>query len=106
MENVKTTLTEVKESTRQLLGKRMELSGGQWILVGAVLFMAGMTIGMLIAPVTRGIQVSLLSNNGNNSGSNNGNNSNGNQATLVNEDKEEDKNKKDSSKKKTTEKER
>ena len=94
MENVKTTLTEVKESIRQLLSKRVELGGGQWILVGAVLFMAGMTIGMLIAPVTRGIQVSLLSNNGNNSGSNNGNNSNGNQATLVNDDEKENKNKK------------
>lgn len=100
MENVKAKLTEVKESTRQFLGKRLEFSGGEWILVGAVLFMAGMMTGMLIAPITRGIQVSLFSNNGNNSGSNNGNNSNGNQATLVNEDKEEDKNKKDNSKKK------
>lgn len=102
MENVKSTLNEVRESTRRLLGKRLELSGGQWILVGAVLFMAGMTIGMLIAPVTRGIQVSLLSNNGNNSGSNNGNNSNGNQATLVGDDKEE--NKKDSRKRKDSKK--
>lgn len=104
MENVKTKLTEVKESTGKLLSKRLELSGGEWILVGAVLFMAGMTIGTLIAPITRGIQISLLSNNGNNSGSNNGNNSNGNQATLVGEDKEEDKNKKDSGKKKNSRK--
>ena len=94
MENVKATLTEVKESTRRLFGKKVELSGGQWILVGAVLFMAGMMIGMLIAPITRGIQVSLFSNNGNNSGSNNGNNSNGNQATLVGEGEKDDKNKK------------
>ena len=94
MENVKTTLNEVKESTRQLLGKRVELSGSQWILVGLFLFMAGMVIGMVIVPITRGIQVSLFSNNGNNSGSNNGNNSNGNQATVVSDDKKDDKNKK------------
>ena len=100
MKNVKATLTEVKESTRQLLSKRVELNGGQWILVGAVLFMAGMTIGMLIAPITRGVQVSLFANNGNYSGNNNGNNGTGNQAAIVDRDGEGVKNKKDSKNKK------
>lgn len=100
MENVKATLTEVKESTRQLLGKRVELYGGHWVLVGAVLFMAGIIIGMLIAPITRGIQISLFANNGNNSGNNNGNNGTGNRVTFADGDEKDDKNKEDSKNKK------
>lgn len=91
MGNVKATLTELKESTIQLLSKRVELNGGQWVLVGAVLFMAGMTIGMLIAPITRGVQVSLFANNGNNSGNNNGNNGTGNRTTFADGDEKEGK---------------
>ena len=68
------TTTELKEKTTDLLSGEVTFTKLDFCLVGAIAFFAGILIGMLIAPFTRGIQLSVFSHNGNGSGNHNGNN--------------------------------
>ena len=65
---------EVKEKVTECLQGDVKLTKLDFVLLAAVLVLAGMCIGLLTAPFTHGI--SLFSGNG----CNNGNNNNGNRA--------------------------
>lgn len=80
-------VTELKERAVELKGKTAEfirgdvtLTGLDFFLIGAICLLAGICIGFLTAPLTRGIELAIGSNNGNNNtgngchnGSENGN---------------------------------
>ena len=68
------TTTELKEKTTDLMEGKITLSKLDFCLITAIGLFAGILIGMLLAPVTRGIHLSVLSHNGNNSANDNGNN--------------------------------
>lgn len=65
------TTTEVKQKAVDLTKGELTLTRVDFILIGAILLLAGICIGLLTAPFTHGI--SLFSNNGNNNGNNCGN---------------------------------
>lgn len=72
---------EVKERATDLMRGDITLTGLDFFLIGAVCLLAGLCIGLLAAPWTRGIGIEIGSNNGNNNtgngchnGSENGNN--------------------------------
>ena len=68
------TTTELKEKTTDFVGEKITLSKFDFCLITAIALLAGICIGMLLAPITKGIHVSLFSHNGNGSGNDNGNN--------------------------------
>lgn len=68
------TTAELKEKTTGLISEEVTLTTLNFCLISAVALFAGILIGMLIAPVTRGIHLSFFSHNGNGSGNHNGNN--------------------------------
>ena len=68
------TTTELKEKATDFVGEKMTLNKLDFCLITAIALFAGILIGMLLAPVTKGIHVSLFSHNGNGSGNDNGNN--------------------------------
>ena len=68
------TTTELKEKATDFIGEKMTLNKFDFCLITAIALFAGILIGMLLAPVTKGIHVSLFSHNGNGSGNDNGNN--------------------------------
>lgn len=65
------TITKVRQKAVELTRGELTLTGLDFILICAVLLLAGICIGLLTAPFTHGI--SLFSHNGNNNGNNNGN---------------------------------
>ena len=65
------TTTEVKQKAADLTRGELTLTRMDFILIGAILLLAGICIGLLTAPFTHGI--SLFSNNGNNNGNKCGN---------------------------------
>ena len=66
--------TELKEKTTDLISEKITLTTVNFCLISAIALFAGILIGMLIAPVTKGIHLSIFSHNGNGSGNDNGNN--------------------------------
>ncbi|MDE7232451.1 MAG: hypothetical protein K2N37_05195 [Lachnospiraceae bacterium] len=66
--------TELKEMTGDFMGDEITFTRLDFCLLGAVLFLAGVCIGLLTAPFTHGI--SIGSHNGCNNGNNNGHNEN------------------------------
>ena len=68
------TTTELKEKTTDLISEKITLTTVNFCLISAIALFAGILIGMLIAPVTKGIHLSIFSHNGNGSGNHNGNN--------------------------------
>lgn len=69
-------MTELKERTTQLMEENVTLNKLDFILLGAVMLLAGICLGLLAAPLTHGI--TLGSHNGCNNGNNNGNDSGNN----------------------------
>ena len=67
-------ITKLREKTTDLISGEITLTVLDFCLIGLICLFAGIAIGMLISPITRGIQLSLFSNNGNDSANNNGNN--------------------------------
>ena len=59
-------VTELKEKTADLINGEITLTVLDFCLIGVIMLLAGICIGLLIAPFTHGI--SICSNNGNNSG--------------------------------------
>ncbi len=78
------TTTELKERTAKLKEMTDDFMRGEltltkldFCLIGAVCFLAGICIGMLVAPLTQGIHIlSHNTNNGSGNASKNGNNHN------------------------------
>lgn len=60
------TTTEVKQKAVDLTKGELTLTRMDFILIGAILLLAGICIGLLTAPFTH--EISLFSNNGNNCG--------------------------------------
>ncbi|MDD6811442.1 MAG: hypothetical protein PUD93_06220 [Lachnospiraceae bacterium] len=81
MENLRTTWNEVKETTTTFFKREFVTTGKECFLAGICLVLFGTVIGLVCAPLTRGINITLWSHNGNN----NGNNQNGSTS-----DKQED----------------
>lgn len=68
-------LTEWKEKALDTIKGDLTLTKLDFCLIGAICFLAGVCIGMIVAPLTRGITVlSHNTNNGSGNGSKNGNN--------------------------------
>ena len=63
--------TQLKEKTTELMRGELTLTKLDFCLIGLICLFAGIVIGMLLSPITRGFDISLFSNNGN---ENNGNN--------------------------------
>ena len=68
------TTSEFREKATGLMEEKVTFTKLDCYLIGLICLFAGIVIGMLISPITRGIRVSLFSNNGNDSANNNGNN--------------------------------
>lgn len=66
-------MTELKERTTQLMEENVTLSKLNFVLLGAVLLLAGICLGLLAAPLTHGVTIG--SHNGCNNGNNDGNKS-------------------------------
>ena len=78
-------LTEWKEKALDTINGDLTLKKLDFFLIGAICLLAGICIGFLTAPLTRGIRIAIGSNNGSNntgngchSGSENGNSENHN----------------------------
>ena len=71
---LKERATELKEVTVDFMRDEVTFTKLDFCLLGAVLFLAGICIGLLTAPLTHGI--SIGSHNGCNNGNNNGHNEN------------------------------
>ena len=71
---LKERAAELKEMTGDYMRDEITFAKLDFCLLGAVLFLAGICIGLLTAPLTHGI--SIGSHNGCNNGNNNGHNEN------------------------------
>ncbi|MCM1154280.1 MAG: hypothetical protein NC314_11875 [Roseburia sp.] len=70
---VKRVMAEIKENAVKMFQGEITLEKKVGWLIGAVLLLTGIAIGLINAPLTHGINISIASNNGNGSGCNNGN---------------------------------
>ena len=83
LETVKKTWTGVKETSVDMLRSEYLVTGKECFLAGICLVLIGMVIGLLCAPYTHGVNVTLGSHNGCNNGNNSANNSNGDTEKLA-----------------------
>lgn len=71
---LKERTAELKEMTSDFMKDEIAFTKLDFCLLGAVLFLAGICIGLLTAPITQGIHIlSHNTNNGSGNGSNTGN---------------------------------
>lgn len=66
-------LAQIKKSAERMFQGEITLDKKDGWLIGAILLLTGVAIGLINAPLTHGINISIASNNGNGSGCNNGN---------------------------------
>lgn len=74
---LKKTLSEVKTSSEKLFQGEITIGKKECWLIGLVLVLSGITIGLLKAPLTHGVSISIGSNNGNHNGNNSANGNDG-----------------------------
>jgi len=74
---LKKTLSEVRKSSEKLFQGEITLSKRDCWLIGTVLVLSGITIGLLKAPLTHGINITIGSHNGCNNGNNSANGNDG-----------------------------
>lgn len=74
---IKKAWAEIKKSSVQLFQGEITISKRECWMIGTILVLAGIALGLINAPLTHGVNVSIGSNNGNDNGNGNGNN-NGN----------------------------
>ncbi len=74
MNKLQTTVTRLKESSKDWFTGELTLTKRECWLIGAVLVLSGILVGILLSPAKNGFSWSLCSNNGNNNGNNSGNN--------------------------------
>ncbi|MCM1087428.1 MAG: hypothetical protein NC419_04680 [Muribaculaceae bacterium] len=72
---VKGIWKEIKQASVKLFEGEVTISKRECWLIGAVLLLAGIALGFIHAPLTHGVNISLMSNNGNDNGHNVGNGS-------------------------------
>lgn len=70
MENLKETWNKVKETSTDFLESEFFITGKECFLAGICLVLLGTVIGLVCAPLTRGVNITLWSHNGNNNGNN------------------------------------
>ena len=70
------TLTEVRKASEKLFQGEVTVSKKECWLVGAILVLSGIAIGLVNAPLTHGVSISIGSNNGSNNTGNGCNNAN------------------------------
>lgn len=70
---VKKTAAELKKASVKLFQGEITVSKRECWLIGVILLLTGIAIGLINAPLTHGVNISMFSNNGNNSGNGNGN---------------------------------
>ncbi|MCM1047886.1 MAG: hypothetical protein NC433_05620 [Clostridiales bacterium] len=70
---VKKTAAELKKASVKFFQGEITVSKRECWLVGIILLLTGIAIGLINAPLTHGVNISMFSNNGNNSGNGNGN---------------------------------
>lgn len=68
---VKKAVTEIKKSAEKLFQGEITIGKKECWLIGIILLLAGITIGLLNAPLTHGVNISLFSHNWSNNGNNN-----------------------------------
>lgn len=74
---LKKTLAEMKTSSKKMFQGEITISKKECWLIGLVLVLSGITIGLLKAPLTHGVTLTIGSNNGNNNGNNSANGNDG-----------------------------
>ncbi|MDE5865754.1 MAG: hypothetical protein K2H31_04025 [Lachnospiraceae bacterium] len=67
---MKKAVAEIKKSAEKLFQGEITIGKKECWLIGIILLLAGITIGLLNAPLTHGVNVSLFSHNGCNNGNN------------------------------------
>lgn len=72
---VRKVLAEMKKNAERMFQGEITIYKKDGWLIGAILLLTGIAIGLINAPLTHGIHISIASNNGNGSGCNNGNGS-------------------------------
>ena len=70
---LKKTLAEAKKASEKLFQGEITISKRDCWLIGAILVLTGIAVGLVNAPLTHGVNISLCSNNGNNNGNGSGN---------------------------------
>ena len=74
---LKKTLAEMKKSSEKLFQGEILISKKECWLIGTILVLSGITIGLLKAPLTHGVNIAIGSHNGNNNGNNSANGNDG-----------------------------
>lgn len=80
----KNMMAEAEKATEKFFCDEIRISKNEFLAAGIILLLAGVAIGLLLAPLTHGVNVSLISHNGSNNGNNSANNNNN-----IDEDTEE-----------------
>lgn len=65
---------EIRKASEQLFQGEITISKRECWMIGAILLLSGIAIGLINAPLTHGVSISLASNNGSNNGNNSANN--------------------------------
>ncbi|MCM1263135.1 MAG: hypothetical protein NC313_10480 [Butyrivibrio sp.] len=86
---VKKTAAELKKASVKLFQGEITVSKRECWLVGIILLLTGIAVGLINAPLTHGINISMFSNNGNNSGNGNGNGTDNADDNPIHTDKDE-----------------
>lgn len=74
---LKKTLSEAKKSSEKLFQGEITISKKECWLMGIILVLSGITIGLLRAPLTHGVNIAIGSHNGNHNGNNSANGNDG-----------------------------
>ena len=74
---LKKTLAEMKKSSEKLFQGEILISKKECWLIGTILVLSGITIGLLKAPLTHGVNIAIGSHNGNHNGNNSANGNDG-----------------------------
>lgn len=72
---VRKALAEMKKNAERMFQGEITIDKKDCWLIGIILLLTGIAIGLINAPLTHGVNISIASNNGNGSGCNNGNGS-------------------------------
>ena len=72
---IRKVLAEVKKNAVRMFQGEITIDKKDGWLIGAILLLTGVAIGLINAPLTHGVNISIASNNGDGSGCNNGNGS-------------------------------
>ena len=78
---IRKVLTELKKASEKMFQGEVTITKRDGWLIGTILVLTGIAVGLINAPLTHGINISIMSNNGNN-GNNSGHNSSNNHGSY------------------------